>query len=54
MTNTCKAVEYEGDGDVSCGWYTYNGSQGFGKDTAETGDQWKNPDNPDNSIFRIS
>ena len=39
-----------GDGDTNCSLYTWNGPQGFGKETGGIGDYGKNWDHPDHSI----
>ena len=46
-----KAVNHESD---DCSWCPWNNLQRPGKETKETGKQWKNRNHPEHSIGKIS
>ena len=46
-------MEYEGDGDTSYSWYTWNNSKKIGKDTGRLGNKRTIGDRPDYCINKI-
>ena len=46
-------AEHESDGDISCSWCTWNGTQRLGKETIGTGNQRKNRDQLEHNIIKI-
>ena len=48
------AMGHEGDGNNNCSWCIWIDHQELGKETGRIGDQRKNQDHPEHSIFKIS
>ena len=51
--NDNNTMEYEGGGDTSCNWCTWNNSQGISKGVGRLGNKRISGDHPDHSIIKL-